>query len=473
MTKKKGAPIPDPIDGYDERCFVVKLPDAPEYRQAFLGQVFALQNWYFWEHWKTGGSRGDTRAKDAAAYIRPFLMEIAENITNEVGYCMKVIKDVSQDGCEITFTYTDDTEEIVNINDCPPIPLNFRINSEGGWDYSYEGYSWESMAPLPGFPDPADGRAYGPDFPAQSVLDPACNSAFAITDLLIDQQVDTYNGLVAGNDAEELAIGALASAASILTGIGAAFAFIFGGTIGAIVDYVNDNDEATWNALFTSAFWDEVRCMLYCNADSEGNFGIDEYNMLMLDLETETGQEWQDVKGWIETLGPRGLSGAWTLRPDIVYDCSACACRVEGVVNFDGAAGDLPYEAHSDGTVQSGVGINGTDAIREVKYQSYASVAPAVDIGSEVEIVSVEFWTYLNGPEGGRRNVAVQSSLDDDTYTGRWTLNGTNPGPGWKKYSLNFSPKFNARYVRFVCGEGGVSGNYDARIDAIKIVWRE
>jgi hypothetical protein len=270
---------------------------------------------------------------------------------------MKVIKDVSQDGCEITFTYTDDTEEIVNINDCPPIPLNFRINSEGGWDYSYEGYSWESMAPLPGFPDPADGRAYGPDFPAQSVLDPACNSAFAITDLLIDQQVDTYNGLVAGNDAEELAVGALASAASILTGIGAAFAFIFGGTIGAIVDYVNDNDEATWNALFTSAFWDEVRCMLYCNADSEGNFGIDEYNMLMLDLETETGQEWQDVKGWIETLGPRGLSGAWTLRPDIVYDCSACACP------YDWSREWLFDDSMGGWTVEKGAFVPGTGVV--------------------------------------------------------------------------------------------------------------
>jgi hypothetical protein len=472
MTKKKGAPIPNPIDGYDERCFVVKLPDAPEYRQAFLGQIFALQNWYFWEHWKEGGSRGDTRAKDAANYLRPFVMEIADNVTSEVGYCMKVIKDVSQDGCEVTFTYTDDTTETININDCPPIPLSFRVNSEGGWDYSYEGYSWESMAPLPGFPDPADGRAYGPDFPAQSALDPACNSAFAITDLLIDQQVDTYNGLVAGNDAEELAISALASAASILTGIGAAFSFIFGGTIGAIVDYVNDNDEATWNALFTSAFWDDVRCMLYCNAGPDGNFGIDEYNMLMLDLETEAGQEWQDVKGWIETLGPRGLSGAWTLRPDIVYDCSACPCRVEGVVNFDGAAGDLPFVATVGGTVQAGVGVGGTSAIRRVAYQ-FSSVRPIVDIGKIVDVIKVEYYTYANGPEGGRRNVQLQASTDDITYSYVYAENGVNPGPIWKKYEFSPSPSFSARYLKFICSEGGNLANYDMRIDAIKIIWRE
>jgi hypothetical protein len=467
MTKKKGAPIPDPIDGYDERCFVVKLPDAPEYRQAFLGQVFALQNWYFWEHWKTGGSRGDTRAKDAADYLRPFVMEIADNVTNEVGYCMKVIKDVSQDGCEITFTYTDDTEEIVNINDCPPIPLNFRINSEGGWDYSYEGYSWESMAPLPGFPDPADGRAYGPDFPAQSVLDPACNSAFAITDLLIDQQVDTYNGLVAGNDAEELAIGALASAASILTGIGAAFAFIFGGTIGAIVDYVNDNDEATWNALFTSAFWDDVRCKLYCNADVDGNFGIDEYNTLMLDLSIESGQAWRDVEGWVKTLGPRGLSGAWMLRPDIVYDCTACGCvHIDQYLDGNGL-GDANIlfgswnetEDRIDGDC-SDPATNNINSKLEYDY-------------SGKEVVSVEFdveWSATETALGGWDVTGVQVA-----GTGVPISEGDQRAPsqsGARTVKFELSTPTSGM-VRVTHQSKSLTCQYYSRITRIQIIWRD
>lgn len=74
MTSKKqhnaGAPIPDPIDGYELVSFCGMIPDAREYRSALYGVISALTKWWFWE--KT--MHGDTRATQAAAYMRETLL---------------------------------------------------------------------------------------------------------------------------------------------------------------------------------------------------------------------------------------------------------------------------------------------------------------------------------------------------------------------------------------------------------------
>lgn len=47
--RRRGAPIPNPPDGYAIRRFCIELPDAPEYRQAFFGQLWELGNAWFWK----------------------------------------------------------------------------------------------------------------------------------------------------------------------------------------------------------------------------------------------------------------------------------------------------------------------------------------------------------------------------------------------------------------------------------------
>lgn len=61
----KGYLLPDEITGHDLRCVCLFIPDAQEYRQAFLGQVYELSKWWVWEKSYT---EGDTRASEAAKY---------------------------------------------------------------------------------------------------------------------------------------------------------------------------------------------------------------------------------------------------------------------------------------------------------------------------------------------------------------------------------------------------------------------
>lgn len=72
MTEDKGFPLPDPVTGYPLICVTLKIPDAPQYRQDFLGHIWQLGKWWVWEQ---SGLPGDTRAKDAAQYWRDLLYE--------------------------------------------------------------------------------------------------------------------------------------------------------------------------------------------------------------------------------------------------------------------------------------------------------------------------------------------------------------------------------------------------------------
>jgi hypothetical protein len=412
-----------------------------------------------------------------------------------------MVKNVTMpDNCTLRIESDDGTITNLDLSQCAgKVPAIRRDPITGDLQW-WNGTSWEGMPGPPATeptPDPNDPRFQGGDWetPASGTgVDVVCRAADSMMQALQLAANEVVDGIDWSNETWLSTFSIASAGLSSIAGLFSVFAtgnpalgLGIGLSLYGYLDAVASEflglassyslSEAEDLASSLNSNWTDLRCLIYCNLDSDGQMSYEGWLNLMdeIDFEIDTlaDPSWYEfIRPIVEMAGTDSLNAAYAEYQSTMDDCSACTCRMEGVVNFDGAAGDLPYEAHNDGTVQSGVGIDGTDAIREVKYQSYTAVAPAVDIGSEVEIVSVEYWTYLNGPEGGRRNLAIQSSLDDDTYTGRWGLNGTNPGPGWKKYSVTFSPRFNARYVRFVCGEGGSLGNYDARIDAIKIVWR-
>lgn len=71
MADEKGYPLPDgPISGYPLICVTLKIPDAPQYRQDFIGHIWELGKWWNWAH---TGQPGDTRATQAAQYWRDLL----------------------------------------------------------------------------------------------------------------------------------------------------------------------------------------------------------------------------------------------------------------------------------------------------------------------------------------------------------------------------------------------------------------
>jgi len=73
MADDKGYPLPDgPISGYPLICVTLKIPDAPQYRQDFIGHIWELGKWWNWEH---SGVPGDTRATQAAQYWRDLIYD--------------------------------------------------------------------------------------------------------------------------------------------------------------------------------------------------------------------------------------------------------------------------------------------------------------------------------------------------------------------------------------------------------------
>ena len=70
--RKLGALLPDPLSGYALRQFCMSIPDAPEYRQAFWGQVWQLGNETFWQK----DTPDDDRAEIAAQVWREILQPV-------------------------------------------------------------------------------------------------------------------------------------------------------------------------------------------------------------------------------------------------------------------------------------------------------------------------------------------------------------------------------------------------------------
>lgn len=68
--KKRGYLLPDPVDGYNLICVQVQIPDAPEYRRAFVGAITELTKWW---NWDKDGNRLEKKAARAAKYWRDIL----------------------------------------------------------------------------------------------------------------------------------------------------------------------------------------------------------------------------------------------------------------------------------------------------------------------------------------------------------------------------------------------------------------
>lgn len=67
--KTNGLPIPDPIDPEKALEFCMRIPDAPEYSQAFWGAMHNLGRWFSWE--KDGTDRAKIAAETFWSYVGP------------------------------------------------------------------------------------------------------------------------------------------------------------------------------------------------------------------------------------------------------------------------------------------------------------------------------------------------------------------------------------------------------------------
>lgn len=290
MTRRKrnrtmdaGAPLPENIETDKRMCVCLCIPDEPEYRQAFRGQLASLGQWFFWEK----GGIGDTRAKYAAELWRKVLYEDLQMPC----------------GCgsdDKQFRFTDN--------------LELESSTDGG-------ITWA--------PDPAaDPRLTAPLMPPLPGEDgdlKRCEAANNATSHIKAKADD----LIADSAAWGSISGLLAGLISLLIflsiiGSGGVLTPIMLGLAGSLLGI----GSAAFAAAMTEDVYERLNCAIFCAMDETGF--VDAAGVLMIQAEIAANEEGIAEKFLHDTVGLMGSVGLTNMgRTDGVastFECSECEC---------------------------------------------------------------------------------------------------------------------------------------------------
>ncbi len=377
--------IPTDWDGETWTEFCVPCPDSDGWRAALLGAIYTLTRGRRW-------SADSGTIVDAQAVGREILQGMME------GCCVDTnpIVGVVQDACEVTFTYLDETTETVDIGDCPPTLI--RRNTITGVLVYWSGTAWIEVNVPAGepVPDPDDPRFQGGEWETPTPgtgVDVVCRSADAMTTALqqaagdlvdeIDWNTATwqssftifntglstiaglFSGFATGNVALGLGIG---------VGLHAYLQSVVEEFLG--LAYLYDLQQAEDLADPLNANWADMRCLLYCSLNSDGQIDYAAH-LLLLDeidflIDTLADPSWYEfVRPIVEMAGTDALNGAYGTYGSTEDDCTACVCPYDWVETFDFTIDDYGWEAYR-GSYVPGTGfvhgdtINGSEQTRIV-----------------------------------------------------------------------------------------------------------
>jgi len=292
MSKKRrnntldvGAPLPLVINTDKRMCVCLCIPDEPEYRQAFRGQLASLGKWFFWEK----GTPGDTRAKEAAQLWRTLLYEDLEMPC----------------GCG-------DDEKL------------FRFDENGNLESSTDGgITWQ----LDPAADPRLTAPQSPLLPGADGSSKRCEAANNVTshikakadDLIGDSAAwGNISGLLAG-------IGGLLIFLSIV-GTGGALTPISLGIAGSLLGL----GSAAFAAAMTEAVYEDLNCFLYCEVSPDGTFSAAAVGAIQARInDNMTGAAHKFLHDTVGLMGSKGLTNmAATDGIASTFECDDCDCNI-------------------------------------------------------------------------------------------------------------------------------------------------
>lgn len=282
--------LPTVIDPEDNICVCVPVPKDWGHIRAFLGQLTELAKWQTWE------KDGTTSASEAAR--RWF--DIVECVAKEIDCIM-----ADDCGCG--------KEE----------PTNTRINPETGeYEVSYDGGdTWE---PLPSA-DPRSSGLVWPPLPGDPTPAKKCAAANSVVGFLETTQQGEYDQLVNNATIADM----IASLIAVAAGVGLIFGILPGAILAFFAFVVNQFGHAIagdFNSQFTTATWDELLCIIYCNMDNEGAISEEQWQLIKSTVETEIGGYagiW--LKDHINLFGVVGMTNAARASYPGTRDCDTCA----------------------------------------------------------------------------------------------------------------------------------------------------
>ncbi|HSW92842.1 MAG TPA: hypothetical protein VLJ15_00640 [Gammaproteobacteria bacterium] len=284
--KKAGFPLPDPVLGWPLMDVCLKIPDAPEYRRAFVGHLYALG---LWASWEKSYLPGDTRAKEAGQLWRDVLNQYLDM------------------GCEMSC--------------CCPEPNGTRFNADGSSSVTYDGgATW--------VPNPDDPRTNAPQLPPPTTppgADTKCKAANNALQQIKDAQSEFSNNLESGKNLLQLGL-AIAGVIALVFFTSGAAAFLVPIVLELAAGILTIT-KADYDALFTSGVWDYVLCTLYCNVGEDGTFSQSNFNNILAKFDTHfSGNLALTFSSTLEGWQLVGLNNAARIPSTSNLDCSGCDC---------------------------------------------------------------------------------------------------------------------------------------------------
>lgn len=282
--KKAGFLLPDPVLGYPLLDVCLKIPNAPEYRQAFLGHLNKLGLWAIWEK---SYLPGDTRARDAAELWRETLNQYLDMGCDDMNCC------------------------------CDDPPAQFRYNDAGVYQRSTDGgLNWVDAPEY-------DYRNISTIFPPPSALGISNTKCQAADGAVVILNEDVLQGL--DNGASVQALLEFVAAVLILflsAGTLATVSIALFSMAAAIVGF----GVSSTKAAFTSTVLDQLRCTLYCNMATDDSIDAAGIARVLTDINNNyTGIVKTSLYSLISAAGAVGITNMMrSNRGSASADCSGC-----------------------------------------------------------------------------------------------------------------------------------------------------
>lgn len=204
------------------------------------------------------------------------------------------------------------------------------------------GETWANVPNAGAQGDPPDPRTDEPLLPHRTGENIPCLAAANATACL----VELHRQVVAWYDANLSGLVLLGALALILGVLFPVSWMVFGLSLSSVTLSITllTYSAVLNNAAFTEAVQEELTCILYCNADENGQWDAAALALIMGQIALQEGDIWRLLEVYFEQIaGPNGLNNAGTTTSVDAYDCGECACNWCYTFDFATTDGDFDF----------------------------------------------------------------------------------------------------------------------------------
>lgn len=303
-------------------------------------------------------------------------------------------------------------------------PTDIRLAAGGGFEASFDnGLTWEQWN---GSPDIGGNVPVVPLPPGMTPTNGSCSGAESTAEVF-KLFVDFICGNETAWDAITTLLPLILSALLVYFGIGSVVAAIVGVIVVAIFTFTRE----AFCAMFDEELWEEFRCILYCNINSDASYTHAQLENILQEV---FATDWDELaKRWFQVIigvvNTGGMTNAARTFVNLIADCSECGCTCDDL-SIGGIGTDL--EAAPD------IGAGWWRVTTEFGFPPFPSgngdFYAIINIPACCCLTAYDYPEGLtNAPPGNR----VSIGCDDVTHTGNYGMNaGLINKITWRAFEL-------------------------------------